>query len=187
MCAETRDEPKPQADCHEALLIEYQQAQDSAQHHDNLAWTVTSIMWAANLVLLGVVVNSSSAIAQVSTRILLTLLSVLGILSAHYACRLYHLLAEVKRRKYARCHKLEEMLGMRQHRDLEIPPGVMWDFHNGARWLFIAIWIVVDGAIWLCPQGACGKTPRRTPTSVSQDARLTPAFPERATTPGSAK
>ena len=39
----------------EVLLVEYQAAQSSAQHHDQLVWTVTSIVWGSNLVLLGVI------------------------------------------------------------------------------------------------------------------------------------
>ncbi len=39
------------------LLAEYKAAQNSAQHHDTLVWTVTSIFWAANILLIRVVVT----------------------------------------------------------------------------------------------------------------------------------
>ena len=34
-------------------IAEYKAAQDSAQHHDNLLWYVSSIVWGGNLILLG--------------------------------------------------------------------------------------------------------------------------------------
>ena len=39
----------------EVLLVEYQAAQESAQHHDNLVWTVTALIWGGMLVLLEMV------------------------------------------------------------------------------------------------------------------------------------
>ena len=41
-----------------ALLVEYEKAQDSAQHHDTLVWTVVSFIFSGMLVLLGFVVSS---------------------------------------------------------------------------------------------------------------------------------
>jgi len=35
----------------EVLLVEYQAAQESAQHHDNLIWTVTALIWGGMFVL----------------------------------------------------------------------------------------------------------------------------------------
>ncbi len=43
---------------HQILLVEYQTAQDSAEHHDALLWNVTAIIWGANLVLIGFVLQS---------------------------------------------------------------------------------------------------------------------------------
>ena len=34
-------------------IAEYKATQDSAQHHDNLLWYVSSIVWGGNLILLG--------------------------------------------------------------------------------------------------------------------------------------
>ena len=42
----------------QALLVEYEKAQDSAQHHDGIVWSVISMTWAAEMVLLGFVVSS---------------------------------------------------------------------------------------------------------------------------------
>ena len=44
-----------------ALLVEYQAAQDSAQHHDNQMWSASSVIWGGNLVLLGLVFSSGLA------------------------------------------------------------------------------------------------------------------------------
>jgi hypothetical protein len=42
----------------QALFLEYDKAQDSAQHHDTLLWTSVSFIFGGMLVLLGFVLNS---------------------------------------------------------------------------------------------------------------------------------
>jgi hypothetical protein len=42
----------------QALLVEYDKAQDSAQHHDSLVWTSVSFIFGGMLVLLRFVLNS---------------------------------------------------------------------------------------------------------------------------------
>ena len=47
--SEHSPEPTP-----EQLLVEYQAAQTSAEHHDGLIWSISGVVWAASLVLLGI-------------------------------------------------------------------------------------------------------------------------------------
>ena len=61
----------------ENLRVEYQAAQDSAQHHDTIAWTLTSVMWGGSLVLMGL---SLGVLKETSLRTLVIILAILGIL-----------------------------------------------------------------------------------------------------------
>jgi hypothetical protein len=40
------------------LLTEYNAAQSSAEHHDRLVWTVSSILWAGSLALMGIILKN---------------------------------------------------------------------------------------------------------------------------------
>jgi len=60
----------------DALLVEYQAAQGSAEHHDNLVWTVTSTMWGASLILLGFTLDQ---VGKPGLGALITVISLLGI------------------------------------------------------------------------------------------------------------
>jgi hypothetical protein len=88
----------------EVLLAEYQAAQASAQHHDNLVWTLTGIIWGGMLVLFGFVLGN---LDSVNLRLILTLLSILGI-TLTVAVWLFTLqLNSIKRQKYQRCKTIE--------------------------------------------------------------------------------
>lgn len=63
----------------DALLVEYQAAQDSAHHHDNMLWSTTSIMWGASLLVIGFVLQH---LEDATLRPLITALSVLGLVLA---------------------------------------------------------------------------------------------------------
>jgi hypothetical protein len=43
------------------LLVEYGKAQDSAEHHDNLVWSIASLNWVGSAVLLGFVFGTIDA------------------------------------------------------------------------------------------------------------------------------
>jgi hypothetical protein len=127
-------------DDHERLAIEYQKAQDSAEHHDNLLWTVTSIIWAGNLVLLGLVLDS---IKNIDLRIVLIILSVFGILLVISMFLIAILLGNVKRQKYKRCKELEEILGFKQHKELKYPNCLQTLLYFFITIIFIIVWIAV--------------------------------------------
>lgn len=46
-------EEGPTPEQREALLVEYQKTQDSAQHHDVLVWSITSLNWIGSALLMG--------------------------------------------------------------------------------------------------------------------------------------
>ena len=118
------------------LLIEYQCAQDSAQHHDNLVWQITYTLLGANLILLGFVINQIKEVSGL--QVIFVLLSVLGILSNVFVLMCVEPLAQLKIFKYNRCKEIENIFGFKQHTDVE------WEsrYHRNALICFIFFFIV---------------------------------------------
>lgn len=99
------------------LLVEYQAAQNSAQHHDTLIWSINSVVWGASLILLGLLLKLSPDRSMIP---IVSLISLLGILLIIKVWTYTFQLAELKRQKYERCKEIEKKLGLQQHRS------VMW-------------------------------------------------------------
>ena len=125
------------------LLVEYQSAQESAQHHDNLVWTVTSIIWGGMLVLLGLVLGN---LDNSKLRLILFSLSILGIVLTIAVWIFALQLNSVKRQKYQRCKDLEKLLHMFQHTELKYCSGLQRIIYGIVTILFIIAWIVV---LWM--------------------------------------
>ena len=114
--------------------VEYQAAQDSAQHHDSLVWTVTSIMWGAGLVLLGLVHSERlEQLAMVS-------LSIFGMALSIIVPILVRGLRRIKRHRYERCQELEREHGFHLH--TETPPTHQWMIYRIITALFLAAWLL---------------------------------------------
>ena len=64
----------------EVLLVEYQKAQDSAEHHDVVVGNVTSL-WLGSAILMGFVLTALASKHPDRYRVVLTMLIVLGMLS----------------------------------------------------------------------------------------------------------
>jgi len=129
--------PQPTAD---SLLVEYQAAQDSAQHHDTLIWSITSVVWGASLLMLGFLLGQTS---NPSLKYIVVLLSALGILLNVMVWKYTYQLAKVKIHKYTRCKTIEEQLGLQQHSTLQYPTGRYKKWYSIVMVLFIIVWIVV--------------------------------------------
>jgi len=125
--------------------IEYQKTQDSAEHHDALLWTTVSIIWAGNLVLLGFVLNN---IKNPDLRIILTHLSIFGIILAICMYIFALLFNSIIKQKYDRCKKLEDILGFEQHKKLKYPSGVQKSLLIITTIAFVLIWISTICTIW---------------------------------------
>ena len=130
----------------EALLVEYGAAQDSAQHHDGLVWSITSILWGSSLILLGLVV---SAMHQSGLRIALTCAAVIAIALTSFLWLCARQLRAVKVQKYRRCIELERQLGMKQHSTLRYSAGVQTKLYAVVMALFLAVWCVVIVLVWV--------------------------------------
>ena len=135
------------------VALEYQTAQNSAQHHDQLVWTTTGILWGASLIILGFVLTGIDSTSV--PRILLTAVSVLGITLVLVLWRFVHIWRGVKLRKYAVCRDLEELQGspfMKKHHSTEhgkYPSRFrMMPCHATVSALFVVVWLVVIMAVW---------------------------------------
>jgi hypothetical protein len=127
------------------LLAEYQAAQSSAQHHDGLIWPATSIVWGANLVILGFILQNLSTLTLKPLTTLLCLLAiVLDITVWIFACQY----AKIKNQKYDRCKVIEEKIGFRQHRDVSHPPGFQRVLYAIVMLIFLFTWGAVLWEIW---------------------------------------
>lgn len=98
--------------CNEVLLVEYQMAQSSAQHHEHISWVVTGICWTANAFIMGAIINVPS---EDKNEVSILLLSLIGLLIAFFQWKQDKYLQKVKLAKYLRCKTIEKSLGMRQH------------------------------------------------------------------------
>ena len=129
----------------EVLLVEYQAAQESAQHHDNLVWTVTALIWGGMLVLFGFILGN---LDNTSLRLILILLSIIGIALTIAVLVFTFQYNSVMRQKYQRCKTIELLLGMRQHNELKYTPGLQKIIYNIISILFVIAWFVVFLLVW---------------------------------------
>ena len=124
----------------QALLVEYQAAQDSAQHHDNLVWTTTGIIWGAGLVLIGFVIQNMN---DPRLELSVIVVSVLAILLLVYLWVMALQLGAVRNQKYARCKEIEKKLRLEQHSKLRYSNRVGRIFYGIVMVVFIAAWAVI--------------------------------------------
>ena len=135
--AQVQEPPKPTT---EGLLVEYQAAQDSAQHHDSLVWSINSVVWAGSLVLLGFILDHAT---EPGLKLILLILSVLGVLLSVKVWIYTHQLGALKKHKYDRCKEIERELGLRQHTTVHWASGRQKFLYNIVMLLFIIVWAAV--------------------------------------------
>ena len=124
-------------------IAEYNAAQDSAQHHDNLLWYVSSIVWGGNLVLLGSVVENMGNTGGPLPRRLVVCVGIFCILLnlCLWACSC--LFRDIRTQKYERCRFIENRLGFYQHTTLRYPRGLMWSIYSLVMIMFLFLWFLV--------------------------------------------
>jgi hypothetical protein len=128
-------EPNP-----EYLLVEYQAAQNSAEHHDGLIWSITGVTWGASLILLGFLLENA---ANPQLKHIVVLVSILGVLLNIKVWAYTYQLAAIKNYKYNRCKAIETKLRLKQHSTLIYPKGRQKFLYSVVMILFIVIWIAV--------------------------------------------
>ena len=129
-------EKENNVDENEIKLVEYQAAQSSAQHHANMSWTATNILWASSFILLGFVLNDIDK-AEKST--LIIIISVLGIILSSYIFFIDRQLNHVMVQKYKVCKTIESQLGMSQHSQLESGARPITYFYRAMPVVFVLV------------------------------------------------
>ena len=135
----------------EVLLAEYQAAQASAQHHDQLLWTVTSIVWATNLVLLGVIPALQESVWAFLIR---TGFCVVGPLLIIFAWSSQSQFRKLKVLAYQRCKVIEEEMGMRHHTAVRHESRSQTVIYGLISAAFLIIWVFVAMATWARGEGS---------------------------------
>jgi hypothetical protein len=125
---------------YEKLLVEYESAQDSAQHHDNLVWTTSGLIWASSIVLLGFVLNSLSGQPN---KLFILGLSIISILMYVALLIFAFQFAYIKKQKYNRCKEIEKVLGLKQHSTLKYKGWIQRVIYIIIISVFIIFWILV--------------------------------------------
>lgn len=130
----------------EILLTEYKAAQASAEHHDRLVWTVTSIVWAGNLALIGFILKNPMT---GWSGIISLFLCAIGILITQFAWNAQGEFRYARNLKYSRCKEIEKILGMNHHLALEWKTKSQTDKYSLIMKLFLVAWVcVVISILW---------------------------------------
>jgi hypothetical protein len=124
----------------EVLLVEYQAAQASAQHHDQLLWTVTGIAWATNLALMGFIAQSSAGGWSDAVYLGLCLLGAVLIVFAWSSQSQFRAL---KNQGYDRCRAIERRLGMDHHLSTKYDPGSQTHAFGLISAFFVVLWLLI--------------------------------------------
>ena len=132
----------------EILLVEYQAAQASAEHHDDQVWSVTSLNWVGSAVLMGFVVNGIGTHQPTSHRIALSFIAGAGILLSVFVWIWARQGRLIKNQKYARCKQIERELGMTQHRGVKHPAGYQRFQYSCLMVAFLTAWFVLIVVVW---------------------------------------
>ena len=125
----------------DSKLMEYQMAQESAQHHDNLVWTVSTLTWGVSSVLLGFVLNN---VEDKSLNYVILLFCLIGIFLIVCSWKFARQFRQIRNQKYKRCKVLESELGLLQHTKTEHPIGSQSFWYSGVMVLFLVTWGAVS-------------------------------------------
>lgn len=111
------DESEKQVD-QKILLVEYEKAQDSAEHHDQLLWIVVGLLMTGMAGLLAIQPGDRTPCESLWTRFYPP---VLGITVSGLLFYFIYSFRSIRRQKYERCKVIESLLGMEQHSKLKSP------------------------------------------------------------------
>lgn len=123
------------------FLKEYELAQQSAQHHDNISWIFSSIFIGGMLVLFGLIFNKENII--LTNRVLFGFICIMGVFINIIILIFHWRWSEIIKHNYSICKKIEEMIGMeRIHSNSIFPQGIMKILFTMLITFFISIWIL---------------------------------------------
>jgi len=130
----------------EIRLAEYKAAQSSAEHHDRLVWTVTSILLSGSFVVMGIILKSP--MKGLSSFVSL-LLCILGFILTLFVWSAQNHFRNLKNHSYDRCKEIEKELGMSLHSDPKLPAGSQTFKYRFIMALFLLAWFFIAlSVIW---------------------------------------
>jgi hypothetical protein len=113
------------------LRLEYEKAQDSAEHHNNLAWAAIGIFLPAIAALFAFATTNHATMKPY------WLVPAAGICLTFLFVYIFEGLANVMRQKYERCKQIEAQMGMQQHSNVKMRLRA-----RPAIWLFCVLVII---------------------------------------------
>jgi 1,4-dihydroxy-2-naphthoate octaprenyltransferase len=125
---------------YESKLLEYEMAQASAEHHDNLVWSVSTLTWGVSSVLLGFVLNN---ITKNSLGVVVLMFCLIGIFLILCSWSFARQFRDLRNQKYKRCKELELELGIIQHTVIKYKNGSQTTMYSIIMILFLITWSVV--------------------------------------------
>jgi len=148
MCQESMNEVKLDK---EITLAEYQAAQETAHHVDVVIWEAAAIIWSANALLLGFILEAWNS-AKPSTYFLILLGAMLGLGMTRFLMLSFGRLKATQLLSFGVCQKIEKQLPMYfcLHSKIDAAyeeahdKGRMRQRYNYVSALFLAVWFIVS-------------------------------------------
>jgi len=123
-----------------ALLVEYSSAQNSAQHHDTLVWNSIGIIWSAQLVLLGFIIQAKQ---DLHNPLIILFTSVLALVLLLYLSISYFSIRKIRNQKYKICKEIEKKIDLSQHSSLKHKKYVGTISFCIVTFFFMLVWLLV--------------------------------------------
>ena len=95
----------------EKALAAYQVAHENAHHADTIIWEAAAIIWSANALLMGFVIEAVSS-AKLRVHVLIAVISILGIGMTVFLLKSFRRFKENQRISWVICQRIEQELGM---------------------------------------------------------------------------
>lgn len=123
----------------DVLLVEYQKAQDSAEHHDQLLWVAVGLLASGMAVLLAIPPGHRQPCDSLWARFYPP---VFGLLLSLLLFYMVYSFSSIRRQKYDRCKVIEGILGMEQHSKLKFPQPRQRHVVYALAFLFCVVWLL---------------------------------------------
>jgi hypothetical protein len=124
----------------EVRLAEYKASQSSAEHHDRLVWTVTSIVLSGSLIMMGIILGNPMKGLLGFVSLFLCILGIFLIIFVWITQCQFH---GLKKQRYERCKEIEKELDMEVHSKTLWKEGFQKYMFIITMVLFLVAWLLV--------------------------------------------
>jgi hypothetical protein len=125
------------------ILNAYERAQEVAHHSDIVIWEVTALIWSANTLLLGFIIE---AIKIPEAQVLIVALSVLGGVLTFFVSKVWSLGKIGQHTAFAQCQDIEKQFpeNVRLHTKIhaKYPPQAAQKWVHAITKLFLGVWAI---------------------------------------------